>query len=184
MVIKKSKGKEWYSIIAPEYFGGKEIGKTLTAEPQSLVGKKLTIGVSELTNNFSKYYMKFHFKVTSVNGTVVKTQFDGSECLRDYISRMVLRRIRRIDTIQDLTTKDGVKLRVKGLALIYRRIKESVKAGVKALVSDIIKSEVENSTLEEFINKIISDEIKHKIVKEARKIYPLRNFEIRKVEVA
>jgi small subunit ribosomal protein S3Ae len=137
----------------------------------------------ELTNDFNKFYMKFIFKIYKVEGNKAFTKFYGSECLRDYISRMIVRRIRRIDTIQDLTTKDGIKIRVKGLAIAPRRIKSSIEVKIRNNIKEKLKKEIESITLDDFVKKIVSEEIKMKVLKEARKIYPVRNFEIRKTEV-
>jgi small subunit ribosomal protein S3Ae len=183
LVIKKLKGKESFTIIAPKIFNEREIGVTITSEPKNLIGRRVTFGLMELTNDISKYYMKFTFRIYKVDGNRALTKFDGSECLRDYISRMILRRVRRIDSIQDNTTKDGIKLRVKGLAITSRKIKSSVEKVVRKKIKEIIKNEVEGYTLDEFIKKVISDELKNKILTEIRKIYPARNFEFRKIEV-
>lgn len=183
LVTKKTKAKEWFTIIAPKIFNEKEIGRTMVSDPELLMGRKVTLSLMELTNNFNKFYMKFVFKVNRIEGNKAFTSFDGSECLRDYISRMVLRRIRRIDTVQDLKTKDGVEIRVKGLAIIPRRIKSSIQVKVRNNIKEKLKKEVETITLEDFVNKIMSDEIKMKVLTEARKIYPVRNFEIRKTEI-
>lgn len=183
MAVKKAKTKQWFSIVAPKYFNEIEIGKTLTSDPQSLINRKLTISAVELTNNLEKYYLKLTFKVVSITENKALTEFDGSECLRDYISRMVVRRVRRVDSVQDLMTKDGKKIRVKGIAIIRGRIKSSIQRAIRSKIEELIKLEVQNSTLEEFVKKILSDEIKNKISKEVKKVYPLRNFEIRKTEV-
>lgn len=183
MTIKKIKGKEWFTIIAPKIFDEKEIGTTLASEPKNLVGKRIIIGLIELTNDLSKYYMKIRFKIDRVEGNRAMTRFDGLECLRDYLSRMVVRRVRRIDFIQDSMTKDGVKIRVKGLAVASRKIKSSIEKTVRNKIKEIVKNETENSTLDEFIKKVISNELKSKILLEIRKIYPTRNFEFGKIEV-
>jgi small subunit ribosomal protein S3Ae len=183
LVTKKIKGKEWFSIIAPKYFGEKELGKAIAPSAETFLGKKLIVSAIDLTNDFSKYYMKLSFRVVSVDGNRVLTEFDGSECMRDYISRMVLRRVRRVDAIQDLTTKDGKKIRVKGLVVIFRRVKSSIQKTVRRKLEEITKDIVTNSTLEEFVNRMLSDEIKNEVLRELRKIYPVRNFEIRKTEV-
>ncbi len=175
--------KEWYKIMAPESFGGKEIGKTLALEPSTLVGKRIVLSAMELTDNFSKYYLKFSFRITKVDGKLAFAEFDGTECLRDYLSRMVLRRVRRIDTIQDLMTKDKKKIRVKGLGVIGRRVKSSIKVKVSNKIREVLKSMIEDMTLDEFVQEILSDEIKNVIFDEVRSTYPLRNFEIRKTEV-
>lgn len=182
-MIKKSKTKEWFTIIAPKYFDEREIGRTMVSAPNIILNRRISVSLMELANNFSKYYMKFIFRITKINGNRAITEFDGSECLRDYISRMVLRRIRRIDTVQDLATKDSVKIRVKCLAIVSRRTKSNVRDVIRNSIREMVKEEVESSTLEDFIKKIISDEFKNRVLQEARKIYPVRNFEIRKTEI-
>ncbi len=179
----KLKGKQWFTILAPKYFGEKEIGKTISSIPEALIGKTINVSAVELTNDINKYYIKLKFKVTSVDDDKAFSQFHGSECLQDYISRMVLHRIRRIDSIQDLETSDKVKLRVKGLTIVSKKMKSSVMGIIRKFVSDIVKKYVEDSTLEEFLYQMLSNEIKDKVLKEGRRIYPIRNFEIRKVEV-
>ena len=180
---KKGKPKRWFSIIAPKVFNHMEIGKTLASDSSLLIGRRVTLNLTELTNDLSKYYMKFTFKIKKVEGDKAFSEFDGSECLRDYISRMVLRRVRRIDIIQDLETKDGVKVRVKSIIIAPRGIKSTIEKTMRKQMGELIKKEVENSTLDEFVMAIATDKIKKKVMKEARKIYPIRNFEIRKTEV-
>jgi small subunit ribosomal protein S3Ae len=85
--------------------------------------------------------------------------------------------------VQDLNTKDGITIRVKSLAIIRGKIKSSIRTTIRNKIKELMKAEVEALTLDEFIESIISDDTKNKILKEARKIYPVRNFEIRKTEV-
>lgn len=177
------KTKTWFTIVAPKLFNERELAKTVVSDPNNLIDRRISVSLMDLINDFSKYYMKFIFRIKKVEGEKAFTEFDSSECLRDYISRMVLRRVRRVDTVQDLETKDGRKIRVKGLVIIPRRIKTTIKKTIRNKVREVIKTEVENSTLDDFVKKIVSDEIKVKIMREARKIYPIRNFEIRKTEV-
>jgi small subunit ribosomal protein S3Ae len=183
LMAKKIKGKQWYTILAPEMFGKTEIGRTITDDPDKIVGRKISVSLMTLLNDFRKYYMKFTFRVVSIDGTTALTEFDGSETMRDFISRLVRRRSRRVDTIQDLVTKDGVKIRIKSLAIIPRRVKTSVKDTVRDSIREIIKNEVERSDLEDLIKRIVSDDIKHRILRESSRIYPVRSFEIRKMQV-
>ena len=182
-MVKKSKDKKWYTILAPKIFGSVEIGQTSTADPDLLIGRKIDVSLMTLINDFKKYYMKFKFKIVSVDNSNAHTEFDGSQCLSDYVSRMVLKYSRRVDTVQNLVTKDGIKVRVKGLGIIRSRVKSSIKSNIRIVIREIVKREVEGATLEGLIRGIISDSIKNKVLREARKIYPVRNFEIRKTEV-
>lgn len=183
MVTKKAKTKEWYSIISPQIFGENEVGKTMAADSEQLMGRKIILNVIELVENTDKFFMKVSLKVKKIDGKNLYTEFDGTEYMRDYISRMILRRIRRVDVIEDLKTKDGIKLRVKGLVIISRRVKSTIQKSIRSDVKKLIKKEVESSTLEDFINGIISDDIKQRTLSQIRKIYPVRNFEIRKTEL-
>jgi small subunit ribosomal protein S3Ae len=137
----------------------------------------------ELVENMNKYYLKLLFKINKVEGNKAFTEFHGAECLQDYISRMVVRRVRRIDTIQDLLTKDKIKLRVKSICILSRKAKTSVQKSVTNKIKEVLKQEIESKNLDDFVKGLISDEIKSKVLTEARKIYPIKNFEIRKVEV-
>jgi len=183
VLVKKAKAKEWFTLIAPKVFKETELGKIMVSNPEKLVGRKTMFSVMEITDNMNKYYMKFIFRINRIEGKKAFTEFSGSECMRDYISRMVLRRVRRIDVIKDLKTKDGILVRVKGLAVISRRAKSSIQKKIRARLQGLLKEEVESISMDGFIEKIISDEIKIKILSELRRIYPIRNFEIRKTEV-
>jgi len=183
MTTKKAKAKEWYAIVAPKLFDNREIGRTMVAEPEQLIGRKISISLLELMNNFNKFYVKFTFKIVKVEGTSANVEFDGSEVLRDYVSRMVLKRVRRIDTVQDLQTKDGKKIRVKGLAIISKKVKSTMEKLIRSQISENLRKEVTETNFDDFVMTLTTDELKSKILREARKIYPVRNFEVRKTEV-
>jgi small subunit ribosomal protein S3Ae len=183
MVIKKSKTKQWFRVIAPEMFESTELAKTMAVDPESLVNRKVGLSVMELTNDYGKFYMKFFFRIKRVEGDKAFSDFDGTEVMRDYIARMVIRRVRRIDTVQDLTTKDGIKITVKGLAVISKKINSNVAKTMRVKIKEMIKSEVESSTLEEVVGMILGDDLKRKVMSEVREIYPIRNFEVRKTQI-
>lgn len=183
MLSKKTKGKEWITIVAPKFFGERDIGNTLTAEPEKLLNKVLSLSAIDLIDDSGKYHLKFKFRIVKIEGNKAITEFEGSECMQDYISRMVLRRIRRIDSIQDLKTKDGALIRVKVLATISKKATSTVEKAMRVFIHQLVKSEVEKSTLDQFMKKTISNEFKTKVLKESRRIYPIRNFEVRKTEI-
>jgi len=179
---KKLKGKEWYVLIAPKMFKEKIIGETPVGDPKTLIGRRVDVNLIKLIDDLSKYYMKFYFKVNDIKEKKAYTEFDGLECLTDYISRLIRYHIKRMDIIQDLTTKDGIKIRVKTIIITRKKMKKSVEISLKEFLKDEIKKEVESSKLDEFIKKIINDTLKNSIMEEGSKIYPIRTLEIRKVE--
>jgi ribosomal protein S3AE len=181
-MTKKLKGKEWYVLLAPKLFKEKEIGETPVGDAKSLMGRKVDVYLINLIDDLSKYYIKFYFKVNEIKENKAYTEFAGFECLKDYISRMIRYGIKRIDMVQDLTTSDKVKLRVKTITITSKKMKRNVEIELKKFVEEKTKKLIETNTLNEFIEKAINDTLKNSVLNEGSKIYPVRVFEIRKVE--
>lgn len=179
---KKLKGKEWYTLISPKMFDEKPLGETPVGDPKTLIGRKVEALLTNLINDLSKYYFKFYFTVNDVKENKAYTEFVGLECLRDYISRLIRHGISRIDTIQDLATKDKKKIKVKTITITNRRIKKGIEKDVRKFVEDEVKKDVQSMKLDEFLGKIIDDTLKNQILNKGSRIYPLRTFEIRKIE--
>ena len=65
-LIKKWKGKDWYSILAPKFFGESFLAESPATDPKSLMGRVVPIIASDLTGDKTKNYMKLFFKVSDV----------------------------------------------------------------------------------------------------------------------
>lgn len=181
-MAKKAKAKEWIKVVAPN-FGNVEIGETPYDEPQKIIGRRLIVSAIDVLNDYNKYYLKISFKIKELKEGKAIAEFDGFECTRDYIARMVVHRVRRIDAIVDGLTKDNRKLRVKMIAVTRRGIKKVAEKEIRRKMKEIVLEALAASNFEEAIKKLISDEFKEEIKKQLHKIYPLRYFEFRKVEV-
>lgn len=182
-MAKKIKGKDWYTVVAPKVFDGKVLGETPVDDTKKLRWRKISAPLINLTNDMNKYYFKIDFRITDVNGKTANTEFAGLECLRDYISRMVRHGVTRIDTSQNLSAKDGKKIIVKTITVTHGRVKKGLEKELSAYIKDAVEKTVSASSVDELLQKIIDDSLKKKVIKEGSKIYPVRNFEIRKIEV-
>lgn len=169
-------------MIAPKMFNEKVIGETPVGDVKSLIGRTVQVNLINLVDDLSKYYFKIFFKISDIKDKNAYTEFAGLECMRDYISRLIRYGIKRIDTIQDLVTEDGKKIRLKTIIITSKKIKKNVAMNLKKLIEDRMKNEVVSIKLDELVEKIINDTIKRSIFEEGSKIYPIRAFEIRKVE--
>ncbi len=183
MASAKLKGKQWYDIIAPELFDSKNIGETPAKDEEDLIGRTVEVGIQDVTDRNNKYYLKAILQIDSVDGAKAKTKFVELVTLRDYISRMIQRRVRRIDSIVKVRTKDGVLLRVKTIGVSIRRINTSLKASVRKVMDDTIRDYVRKNNLNDVIMGAISDKPQVAARSAATKQYPLRGVEIRKIEV-
>ncbi|WP_457741717.1 30S ribosomal protein S3ae [Thermococcus sp.] len=179
----KWKMKDWYIVYAPDFFGSKEIGLTPADDPQKVVGRVIETTLRDLTGDFTKSHVKLYFQVYDVKGQNAYTKFKGHTLARSYIRSLVRRRTTRVDGIFNVTTKDGYKLRVMGMVIAYRRIQTSQERAIRKIIQDIIYKKAEELNFADFVLQSVNGQIASEIAKEARKIYPIKRAEVRKIKV-
>jgi small subunit ribosomal protein S3Ae len=179
----KWKMKEWYIVYAPDFFGSKEIGLTPADDPEKVVGRVIETTLKDLTGDFTKGHVKLYFQVYDVKGQNAYTKFKGHTLARSYIRSLVRRRTTRVDGIFNITTKDGYKLRVMGMVIAYRRIQTSQERAIRKIIQDIIYKKAEELNFADFVLQSVNGQIASEIAKEARKIYPIKRAEVRKIKV-
>jgi small subunit ribosomal protein S3Ae len=175
--------KQWYEIIAPKMFGERVVGDTLAVDPKHLIGRKITVNLTDIVNDYNKFYVKLIFQIERVEGTKAYTKFTGHDIMRERVYRLVQRRGRRVDCIQDVRTKDGVKMRVKTVFMLIRRVGTSMKRDARKMAHAIIEETAKESNFEDFMKMILEAQLQQKIRKSCSKLYPTGNVEIRKTEV-
>lgn len=182
-VKDKWKAKQWYNIRAPPMYNGVMIAETLSDETDKLIGRVAEATLQDLTGDFTKMHIKIRFKVQAVRGNECATKFDGHELTSDYIRRLTRRKHSKIDTVVDVTTKDGFSFRVKPMAVTERRAQSGQEAQIRKLAQDVITQAALENDHSAFIRTVVSGDIAQVIFNGARKIYPLKRVEIRKSEV-
>ena len=175
--------KQWYEILAPKMFGAPAIAETLAADPKQLIGRTLYVSLPEISEDFAKFYVKLKVQIESVEGTKANTKLMGHDVMRERIYRMVQRYIRRVDCIQDVTTKDGVKLRIKTLLILIKRVGTSRKDAVRKMCKEFVAEVAKETDCEDLMFMIIKGELQQMVRRACSKAYPIGNIEIRKTEV-
>ncbi len=170
-------------MVLGHLYPNKEIGETPASDPSLLINRVISVTAMDVTDNLEKYYIKLYFRILKHEDGKAIAYFDGSECLRDYIARMVMRRTTRIDVVQDVNTKDNHKIRVKTIIVAPGKITRSIQKALRKTIQELVEQIVSNETLEKFVKNMLSDKYHKKIIKELSKVYPVRSFEFRKIEV-
>ena len=179
-VRDKWRGKSWYMIVAPSFFGNIELGSVPAEEEKKLIGRVVEATLYDITGDFSHMYMKLFFQVEEMDGKTAKTQFKGHEYSRDYLRSLVRRRTTKVDGLFNLTTKDGYKLRIAVSALTLSRIKTSQEKIIRHLMERIVKEKAAALTLDQFVQEMVLGKIASDIYNQAKKMAPLRHVGIRK----
>ena len=179
-VRDKWRGKDWYLIVCPSYFGGTELGAVPSDDPKKLVGRTLDATLYDLTNDFAHHYLKLYFQVTNVDGKTANTIFKGHEYSRDYLRSLVRRRTTRVEALFSATTKDGYQLRLGICAFTLVRIKTSQEKAIRDLMKRIAQEKASTLTFDQFVQEMVLQKIASDIYNEAKKIAPLRHVGVRK----
>jgi len=179
-VRDKWRSKDWFSIVAPKYFGSTELGSVPADEPSKLVGRVVDATLYDLTNDFAHQYLKMFFQVSDVEGKVARTVFKGHEYSRDYLRSLVRRKTTRIDTLQDITTNDGYQLRLAVCAFTLTRIRTTQEQAIRAVMRRIVEEKTKALSFDQFVQEVVLGKIASDIYNEAKKVAPMRHVGIRK----
>lgn len=179
-VRDKWRGKDWYSIVAPSYFGGTDLGSIPSEEPSRLVGRVVDATLYDLTNDFAHQYLKMFFQVREVEGKTAHTIFKGHEYSRDYLRSLVRRKTTRVDIILNAATKDGYQLRLGVCAFTLARIRTTQEQAIRALMKRIVDEKAKTLTFDQFVQEVVLGKIASDVYNEAKKVAPMRHVGIRK----
>jgi small subunit ribosomal protein S3Ae len=174
------KAKKWYRVFVPDSFGKVEIGDTISADPENMIGRVMTATLGEIVQDYSKSHIKMKFKINNVAGDAAYAEFVGHEVTRDYLRSMVKRRASRIDTIRPIISKDGKLLRVTVVCLTLSRADQSQVHAVRQAISQALTARAAESDFETLVKDIVSGDMARDIFKVAKEIYPIRRVEITK----
>jgi small subunit ribosomal protein S3Ae len=179
-VRDKWRGKAWYMVVAPPFFGNVELGALPAEEPEQLVGRVVEATLYDITSDFSHQYLKMFFQINELDGKTARTLFKGHEYSRDYLRSLVRRRTTKVDGLFNLTTKDGYKLRVAVSALTLSRIKTSQEKLIRDMMTKTIDEKAAALTLDQFVQEMVLGKIASDVYNKAKKVAPLRHVGIRK----
>lgn len=179
----KWRAKQWFKILAPAMFEGVQIGETLADDPSKLVGRELEVTLQDLTGDFSKMHVKLLFQITEIRGDTAHTKLIGHDLTSDYIRRQTRRKRSKMDTVVDVTTKDGFGIRVKPMATTEKRIQTSKQKALCEIINQELQKSAKENTIGEFVKTMVSSNLSTAILKVCKQVYPLKKLEIRKSEI-
>jgi small subunit ribosomal protein S3Ae len=167
-------------VVAPSFFGNVELGSVPAQEPELLIGRVVEATLYDITADFSHHFLKMFFQINEIDAKTAKTLFKGHEYSRDYLRSLVRRRTTKVDSLINLTTKDGFKLRIAVSALTLSRIKTSQEKIIRKMMDKTIHEKANALSLDQFVQEMVLGKIASDIYNQAKEVAPLRHVGIRK----
>lgn len=177
------KRKDWYEVLSPALFKEATIGEILSADPKQLIGRTVETTASELTGDLRKSHINITFRIVSVDGRKARTKVAGFELAKSYVRSLVRRRASKIDANIKIELKDGASVRIKPLVVAFRKCDTSQKQVIRKLLVDKIYESAMSCDLDNLLIETISDRIMKTARDAIRKVYPVKNVEVRMIEL-
>lgn len=164
MADKKStvdtwKKKKWYDISADSTFDEKKIGETITINPKNLVGRIVKKGLNELTGNIRDSAFEVSFKIYKITGAKADTVISKFEAKTSLLRRLIRRQKSKVEPVFYVTTKDGIKFKLKVLAITGTKYTTPLRTQVRKAIVDFFTEEISTKNSKENWNDLIFQQI-------------------------
>merc|ERR1739845_283960 len=156
------------------------------------MGCEVSYGDIRLQEHTQFHYKKVRMQVEEVKGSACYTSFYGINIIREKLYNYLRKRMSLIDVVADVKTQDGYILRTLITTFTAKKLGQvksntyakhsQVRAIRKAFVKYITRR-ASTSTIGDFAQNVINEDISQKLLDKGKKIYPLSHVLIRKVKV-
>ncbi len=181
-VKDKWRSKHWYKVRAPGLFQHADLGETMASEPEQVIGRTLESTLQELSGggDIGKAHIKLRFRVERTTGeNLAETAFVGHELTSDYVRRLARRKRSKIDATLTVTTKDGVQIVLKPVAVGEQRLQSHLRTELRHKLRSVLIEEAAQRTAPEFVREMLQGELAKILSQGLRTLYPLKKIEIR-----
>jgi small subunit ribosomal protein S3Ae len=185
-VKDKWRSKHWYVVRAPSLFNHVDIGETMASEPEQILGRTLETTLQEISGgaDIGKAHIKLRFQIDRISGEkTAESRFIGHELTSDYVRRLARRKRSKIDTSLLVTTKDGVQIIVKPVAVGEQRLQTRLQAELRLRLRSLLTEEAQKKTGAEFVREMLGGDLGKLLAHGLKSLYPLKKIEIRRSEV-
>lgn len=179
------KEKVWYTTKAPEIFEFKEIGQVVSSDPENLKNRVFIVPLSSLSTIPSQTALFLNVKLRAIEviGNTINTKFIGHELLPSYVKSLIRRRRSLIQNVDDVVCADNKKIRLKSICITQFKASEKKKKDLRKIISTKLKELAAGSNFDSLCQEILFGKLAVKVFNEAKKICPLKRFEIKKSEL-
>lgn len=171
--------KRWYSLQAPELFNRAQIGETLVAEPDLLIGREVRVNLMSLTRNVKQQNINVKFSITKITDKVAQTKIISYAMSPASIKRFVRRKISRIDDSFSVVTADNKTIRIKPLIITRSKVQRSVATDLRKVMREFLITEIAKKNYLDFVREVIQYKLQRSLTERLNKIYPVRIMNIR-----
>lgn len=181
--VDKWKKKKWYGVFAPEAFDRRELCETVAEKPELLLNRTVLVNAGDLTRQAKLNHIFLRFKIDNVQAQKAFTQIVGHEIKDSYLRRFIRRRSNKIQTVQDVETSDGKKVRIKAVAITMKQVSGPKEANIRRLMMEEVGRANKKKDFNQLSQELIFGNTASKIFKAISKVIAIKRVEITKSRI-
>jgi len=181
--VKKVKRKFPVEIKAPEVYNSITLGKSNITDLKTFVGKTIKLNLMYVTKSVRNLNARIAFRVSEVESGVAKTNVLSYEQIPYYLNRFVKEGSDLVEDSFVCKSKDGLNVRVKPFIITKKNTTILIASAIRAATIEIVEKDIGSRKAEEFVQSVTSGRVQKTFRNELKKIFPLKAFEFKKVEV-
>lgn len=181
--VKKAKRKFPVEIKAPEYLNSTLLGTSQVTDLSQLVGRTSKMNLMYVTGSARNQNIRLTFRVEEVSSGLAKTTVKTYEQVPYYLGRFVRKGSDLIEDSFVVTTKDNKEVRVKPFVVTKVNTTGLVASALRAKVHELVAKQCSEENYEEFISGVIYGKIQNSFRNELKKVFPVKTFEFKKVQL-
>jgi len=188
MVVAKKAGrkvrkKQWFQIVAPKLFHNQVIGEIYLYEAADAIGRYVNANLMNLIRDIKRQNINIKFVINRVSDNKAFTDVAGYEMIPASIKRMVRRGKSKIEMSLVAETSDKKKVRIKPVLITRNLVKSSVSLGLRKKAEELVIKNFKKSIYTNLVQAIVSHKFQVDLKRSLSKIYPLRIFEIKGMQI-
>jgi len=171
--------KAWVPILAPKLFNEQHIGEIFIAEPDSAIGRMVTVSMMTLTGDPQRQQINLGFKIIGKSSNGLTTELLSYRYSPASTRRFVRRGRSKLEDSFAAVTQDGKKIRIKPMVVARGKAQGGVSAALQKHAREFFILHLSKMKLDQFWSEVVSHNIQKGLGDSLRKIYPLSACEIR-----
>jgi len=179
----KIKKKKWIQVVSPTLFRNEPVGEIPVVDPQSLIGRTVTVNMMSLTRDIKKQNTNIKLIITSIKGDKAVTSFYGYSLNPSSIKRLIRRGKEKTNLSIVCKTSDNKRIRIKPLMVPFSKVKGSVSTSFRREATNYLTAYAAKTTFENIIKDTMTSRLQRELKGALKKIYPVRIIEISKLHI-
>lgn len=180
---KKIKKKFPVEFVAPEFLNSKSLGHSNVSDLNAVIGKTSKMNMMYISGNVKNQNVRLVFKVTEVASGLAKTAVTSYSQIPYYLGRFVKAGSDLVEDSFTVTTKDGKNVRVKPFVVTKKNTSQMTISALRIKVRELVAQEAASKNFDELMSSVIFSKVQATFRNEVKKIFPVKVFEFRKVEL-